>query len=286
MGSLLITGANGFTGRHLARAAQASGYQVHSLAADITDAAAVVAEVAAIAPSHVIHLAAISAVTHKDEVAIYQVNLFGTLNLLNALTNLPSTPAKVLLVSSANVYGNAPHNPVTEDCCPAPVNHYAISKLAMEHMAATFMEKLPVVIARPFNYTGAGHDGRFVIPKLVQHFARHATGIELGNLQVEREFNDVRSVCDAYLKLLEHGEAGQTYNICSGLAVSLQTVINILCDLTNHQPEISINPACVRPNEIHRLYGSPQKLEACIGRLKHPKLRDTLHWMLDNTQVT
>jgi nucleoside-diphosphate-sugar epimerase len=282
MQTLLITGADGFTGQHLTLAAQAAGYRVHPLVADITDAAAVMDEVAAITPTHLIHLAAISAVTHKDEAAIYRVNLFGTINLLNALAALPYQLGKVLLVSSANVYGNTTQSPITEDCCPIPVNHYAISKLAMEYMAATFTDKLPIVIARPFNYTGVGHDGRFVIPKLIQHFAQRAPTIALGNLQVEREFNDVRTVCNAYLKLLTQGKTGQAYNICSGRGVSLQTVINTLCDLTNHTPEIIVNPDFVRPNEVHRLCGSPTKLEACTGILGHPTLRETLEWMLQS----
>lgn len=284
MKTLLLTGADGFTGRHLAPAAFAQGYKLHALAADITDADAVMAEVAGAAPSHVIHLAAISAVTHADEMGIYRVNLFGTVNLLKALAALPYKVTKVLLASSANIYGNAAESPIRETHCPTPVNHYALSKLAMEHMAATFNDNLPIAIARPFNYTGVGHDGRFIIPKLIQHFVQKAPSIALGNLGVEREFNDVRSVCDAYLKLLEHGVAGQAYNVCSGQAVSLHAVLDILHELTGHFPDIEVNPAFVRTNEIQRLCGSPDKLATCIGPLHHPPLRETLAWMLDSTK--
>ena len=278
---LLLTGAEGFTGRHLMMAAQAAGYDVVALKADLTDAAAVAVEVAAAAPTHVAHLAAISAVTHADELAFYQVNLFGSLNLLKALAALPIPPQKVLLASSANVYGNYAGGPIAETVCPKPVNHYAMSKLAMEHMAATYADRLPMVMTRPFNYTGVGHDQRFVIPKIVDHFVRKAPMIELGNLDVYREYNDVRWVCQIYLKLLAQGVAGEVYNVCSGQAVSLQDVLAVMSDLTGWQPEIRVNPAFVRANEIHTLCGSDEKLMACVGPVAvGDDLRSLLSWML------
>lgn len=277
---ILLTGAGGFTGQHFTEAAQQAGYEVHPLVADLTDAEAVATGVAASAPDFVIHLAGISAVTHANEEALYRVNLFGTLNLLKALTALPQVPNRILLVSSANVYGNAHKSPIDESTCPAPVNHYAMSKLAMEFMSGTFADRLPLMIVRPFNYTGVGHDARFVIPKLVEHFARRAEEIELGNLDVEREFNDVRTVCKAYLRLLQLGQPGQTYNVCSGRPVSLKSVIDALKQITGHDLQIKVNPAFVRANEVHRLCGSPAKLEACIGKLQHPALEETLRWML------
>lgn len=279
---ILLTGAAGFTGLRFTEAAQQAGYLVHPLVADLTDTKAVAAETAAASPDYVVHLAGISAVTHTDEEAIYRVNLFGTLNLLKALVALPQAPQRVLLVSSANVYGNTDKSPIDESVYPAPVNHYAMSKLAMEYMSATFGDRLPLVIVRPFNYTGAGHDTRFVIPKLVEHFAQRKTSVELGNSNVEREFNDVRTVCDAYLRLLQLGKPGQVYNVCSGRPVSLMSVINTLKNITNHDLQIKVNPAFVRANEVHSLCGNPAKLEACIGKLKHPSLEETLRWMLDS----
>lgn len=283
---LLLTGAEGFTGRHLAQAARASGYEVHALKADLTDAAALVQEAATFAPTHVVHLAAISAVTHADELAFYRVNVLGTDYLLKALAALPESPLKVLLASSANVYGNTQQSPITELQPPAPVNHYAISKLAMEHLAKMHCSRLPIVLVRPFNYTGVGHDHRFAIPKLVDHFSRRAADIELGNLNVEREFNDVRMVTKAYLHLLEHGPAGETYNVCTGQPVTLQTAIQMLVALTGHSPLITVNPAFVRANEIQRLCGSPEKLIGAIGPLPHYTLKDTLAWMLGAASAT
>lgn len=277
---IFLTGAAGFTGLRFTEAAEQAGYQVHPLSADLTVAEEVATEVAAAVPDFIVHLAGISAVTHADEEALYRVNLFGTLNLLKALVALPQLPKRVLLVSSANVYGNVNISPIAESTCPAPVNHYAMSKLAMEFMSAPFADRLPLLIVRPFNYTGVGHDARFVVPKLVEHFARRAATIELGNLDVEREFNDVRMVCEAYLRLLQLGQPGQTYNVCSGRPVSLNSVIDTLRQITGHELQVTVNPAFVRAIEIHRLCGSPAKLEACIGKLQHPPLEETLRWML------
>lgn len=279
---ILLTGAVGFTGGHLIKASEQVGYEVYPLGADLTDAPSVATEVTRISPDFVIHLAGISAVTHSDEEEFYRVNLFGTQNLLNALVKLHKQPQRVILASSSNVYGNAPVSPIGESTCPAPVNHYAISKLAMERLASMFIDRLPLVIVRPFNYTGVGHDARFVIPKLIDHFNRNAPSIDLGNLDVEREFNDVRTVCEIYLRLLKSGVAGQIYNICSGRPISLRMAIDTLKSITRHDIQVNVNPNFVRSNEVHRLCGDPTKLEACIGKLNHPSLEETLRWMLIN----
>ena len=282
---ILLTGAAGFTGRFFMTAAKAAGHQVFVLQANLTDKSAVNDEVARAQPDAVAHLAAISFVGHADESAFYAVNVVGTTNLLAALSALPVRPSSVLLASSANVYGNCDASPINEEQAPAPVNHYAMSKLAMEHMAWTYQDRLPIVITRPFNYTGHGQAPQFLIPKLVSHFARRAEQIELGNLHVEREFNDVRMVCKAYLALLEYGVPGQVYNVCSGQPFTLQHVIDNLEKLTEHSMLIKVNPAFVRANEVHRLCGNPSKLLACLGHLggvKSNSLPDTLSWMLES----
>ena len=281
---ILLTGADGFTGRFFSAQAVASGYEVLPLLADLTDCDALQKQVLQNAPDVVVHLAAISFVGHADDNAFYAVNVVGTTNLLAALAALPKRPRQVLLASSANIYGNSEASPITEDQPPAPVNHYAMSKLAMEHMARTYADRLPLVITRPFNYTGPGQDLNFVIPKLVEHFARRAPSISLGNLQVEREFNDVRMVCRAYLQLLQHGEPDQTYNVCSGQPCALQYVIDELTRITGHHIKVEVNPAFVRANEVHRLCGSPAKLQALLAahgaKLHNPPLEDTLRRML------
>ena len=218
---------------------------------------------------------------HADPLAFYQVNVLGTMNLLNALTALPIKPQCVLISSSANVYGNCLQSPIQETQPLAPVNHYASSKMAMEHMAKTQSQQLPLVFTRPFNYTGAGQTTDFLVPKLVDHFVRKADRIALGNLNVEREFNDVRMVCEAYLKLLAVGEPGQTYNICTGKTHTLRQLIESLERLTAHTMTIETRQDLVRANEVHRLCGNPEKLQAAIGKPSEFALIDTLKWMLN-----
>jgi nucleoside-diphosphate-sugar epimerase len=278
---ILLTGAAGFTGRSLKSIAEAAGHQVVSLQANLTDKESVVSEALQVQPDVVVHLAAISFVGHADPTAFYSVNVVGTMNLLASLAALPVKPSKVLLASSANVYGNCGASTITEEQPESPVNHYAMSKLAMEQMARTYLDRLPIVITRPFNYTGPGQALNFLIPKLVSHFSRRASVIELGNLHVEREFNDVRMVCHACLSLLENGKSGEIYNICSGQTYPLQYVIDVLSELTAHTLDVLVKPQFVRANEVHRLCGSPKKLLACTGPLEQYDLRNTLQSMLN-----
>jgi len=277
---LLLTGADGFTGVHLSQAARQAGFTVFSLTAQLENRQELQACVNEVQPTHVIHLAAISHVTHDDNLAYYQTNLLGSLDLLEALSTLASPPQKVILASSANVYGNTEQSPILESQPPAPVNHYAMSKLAMELLSRNFDARLPIVITRPFNYTGVGHGAHFVIPKIVDHFARKADVIELGNVDVYREYNDVRDISNLYLALLTHGQAGKTYNLASGRTHSLRQVIAQLESMTGHSVAIKVNPQFVRSNEIVRLCGSSQCVEQAVGKIAWRPLEETLQWML------
>jgi nucleoside-diphosphate-sugar epimerase len=280
---VLVTGADGFTGAHFVKQAREAGYDVFAFDGDLTNPHAVQAQVDAAAPDVVVHLAGISFVGHDKPSAFYDVNVIGTLNLLDALLKLPHRPKRILLASSANVYGNCEQSPISEIQAPAPLNHYAMSKLAMEHLAMTYADRLPLFFVRPFNYTGPGQVESFVIPKIVSHFKRQATTIELGNLTVEREYNDVRMVTDAYLKLLDKAAAGEIYNICSGKTYTLHQVIDALVELTGHQMNVVVNPAFVRANELHRLCGDVSKLHKTIGTHDPIALQNTLRWMLESS---
>ncbi len=260
--------------------ARAQGYAVHALRTNLMQPDELRNEVAEVKPDFVVHLAGISFVGHAEIDAFYRVNVLGSLHLLDALASLDTPPQSILMASSANVYGNCAESPITETQSPAPVNHYAASKLVMEHMARTRLDGLPVFFTRPFNYTGAGQSPDFLIPKLVQHFAGHSAVVELGNMDVEREFNDVRFVCDAYLRLLQRAVPGETYNVSTGRTYSLREVLALLTDLTGHPVEARVNPAFVRPHEISRLCGDSTKLLNCIGNVDRVGLRDTLDWML------
>jgi nucleoside-diphosphate-sugar epimerase len=278
---ILISGAAGFTGRYFKLAAERAGHEVIALNADLTNKESIFEEMRQLMPDAVVHLAAISFVGHNHDAGFYDVNVVGSTNLLDALVALPLKPSKILLASSANIYGNCEESPIAEVHPASPVNHYAMSKLAMEYMARTYFERLPIVIARPFNYTGVGQAQEFLIPKLVDHFAKRLPNIELGNLNVEREFNDVRMVCDVYLALLTKSVTGEVYNVCSGYPYRLAHVIDMLTNITGHCINVRVNPDFVRGNEVRRLCGDFKKLKACIGELPDYRLEDTLRWMLD-----
>ncbi len=266
------------------RLGKSMGHHPAILKANINDVNALEAEIATLSPDYVIHLAGISFVASKDHEAFYRVHALGTGNLLKALIHLPTAPKKILLASSATVYGNSSNPFSIETQALEPVDHYAISKVAMEEMAKTYFERLPIVIARPFNYTGVGQKGDFLIPKLIRHFANQLPFIELGNLNIEREFNDVLTICSAYLNLLELGEPGEIYNVCTGQARSLQFVLNNLSELTGYCPEIRVNPNFVRTNEVIRMCGNPKKLQDLLSTkgisLTIPPLNETLAAML------
>jgi len=279
--NILLTGAKGFTGRIFTRMAERRGHTIYALRADITNAHALTAELASQQIDAVVHLAGISFVGHGDETAFYSVNVNGTVNLLTALAGQTFAPKCVLLASSANIYGNCSASPINELQAIAPVNHYAMSKATMEKIARSYSDRLPIVIARPFNYTGQGQASQFLIPKLVDHFKRRAVSVELGNLHVEREFNDVRMVCATYLALLENGQADEVYNVCTGNSYTLTSVVQALQSITGHNIEIKDNPEFVREGEVHKLCGDPSKLFSTVGLLEQYSLLQTLSWMLE-----
>lgn len=279
---ILVTGVDGFTGFYVQSELEAHGHTVVGLSSDLTDADAVAAEIAQVQPEAVVHLAGISFVGHVSANAFYDVNLIGTRNLLNALAKHVPDVKSVLLASSANIYGNR-----SEGTRPAPTNDYAVSKLAMEHMAHLWVDRLPLFIVRPFNYTGVGQDKKFLIPKIVAHFKKKKAVIELGNLDVWREFGDVRDVSDIYRKLLEDCPVGKTLNICTGQAYSLREVTALCVKITGHDLEIKINPEFVRANEVRMLSGDNSRLKGVIGDWQSHTLENTLKWMLqtDNKEL-
>jgi GDP-6-deoxy-D-talose 4-dehydrogenase len=289
-GRVLLTGANGFTGKYVRAELEAAGYVVvgavvggargaHEVTLDITSPDECRRAMEMLRPDYLVHLAAISFVQHADADAFYRVNVIGTINLLQAMADVQLSPRRVLIASSANVYGNATAGVIAETQPPQPVNHYAVSKLAMEFMAKTWSNRLPLVLTRPFNYTGLGQEPHFLVPKIVSHFVRRAPVIELGNLDVERDFSDVRMVARAYRGLLEADCAGQTVNICSGQPYSLRYIIETMQQIAGYEIEVRINPAFVRQSEVKTLVGSPGKLHALVGSLEPIPLDETLRWM-------
>src|SRR6185369_10602733 len=157
---------------------------------------------------------------------------------------------------------------IDENVRPEPVNHYANSKLAMEFMARAYFDRLNILITRPFNYTGVGQAGQFLIPKIVTHYRERRKEIELGNLDVVRDFSDVRFVAEVYKRLMECDYVSEIVNICSGRGISLQEIIGKISDMTGHTIKTVKKPEFVRKNEVKTLIGSNRKLISLIGDQK------------------
>lgn len=288
---VVITGIQGFTGHYMSAEMTNAGYEVFGLGvdpcdaknyfqADLNDKTTLAKVFEQIKPDVVIHLAALAFVGHGDANGFYQVNLLGTRNLLEVLASAHHQPQAVLLASSANIYGNRSEGILSEQILPDPANDYAVSKLAMEHMARLWMNRLPIIITRPFNYTGVGQAENFLLPKIVAHFKQKAAVIELGNLDVWRDFSDVRSLVSAYRRLIEAKAFNQTVNVCSGKVHSLREVIALCEKITHHKIDIQVNSAFVRPNEVKTLCGDATLLRNLIGDWQTHDLEDTLRWML------
>lgn len=299
MSRVLVTGAQGFTARHLVPRLLEQGDEVSGLfrpggeldclpdevevhVADLVDQPAVQAVVERVRPETVIHLAGISYVAHSNVREIYDANLIGSRVLLQALADTAQRPSAVLLASSANVYGNQRGGKLNENSSLQPVNDYGISKLAMEHVAELFRDTLRMIVVRPFNYTGVGQSPEFLIPKIVDHAKRQASTIRLGNLDVERDFSDVRGVVDCYLRLLACPKAvGQTFNVCSGRAYTLRSILERVESLVGYSMLVETDETLIRDNEVRTLFGDNERLLDVIGPLGMPPLEATLQWMIE-----
>jgi GDP-6-deoxy-D-talose 4-dehydrogenase len=282
---VLVTGGAGFTGRHLIPELKRRGYLVmeHSEAVcDLRDSRAVRSLIDSAQPDFVVHLAAISFVGHGSAAEIYDVNTIGTTNLLEALRSADLPVNKVIIASSSQVYGNCGAAPIDEASPCRPVSHYGCSKLAMEHMAANYNNRFQIVITRPFNYTGAGQPSNFLVPKIVAHHTQRKAIIELGNLDIVRDFSDVRMVIDAYCRLMELPGDSQVFNICSGVGRSLSWIIEETRRLTGHTLQIVVRPEFIRASDIPCLVGSNDRLVKAIGSLHHTDFTATLRWMIDH----
>jgi GDP-6-deoxy-D-talose 4-dehydrogenase len=277
---VLITGVGGFTGRHLKLKLIESGHTVTGLSANLIDFNSINKEIEKIQPEAVVHLAGVSFTALKDYKDYYDVNLVGSRNLLEALSNHSTNLKSVLIASSASIYGNEYRHAINENDTPNPNNDYAISKLALEYVAKLFMDRLPIFIVRPFNYTGVGQDESFLIPKIVKHFKEKKSCIELGDLNIEREFNDVRNVVNTYANLIKTPPLGEVLNICTEKAYSIKNVVNMCENITQHKLEIKINPIIIRTNVAFRLVGNSQHLKNFIISNNMFSFEDTLSWML------
>lgn len=307
---ILITGATGFVGRHLARRLRSRGHEVHGTClrrtsplewpanipltlCDIRNRKEVQSLLARISPHYICHLAAQSSVTKslRSLRQVIRTNFWGTYHLLESAWQIVPT-SRLLIVTSGDCYGQQPLKrlPVTESGCLHPQNPYAISKAAADMLSYYYHRKLGlnVVRARPFNHTGPGQSPHFVCSDFARQVAAIDLGLrppvlQVGNLSVKRDFTDVRDVVRAYEQLITHGKPGEAYNIGSGRAVSLREITQILLSFSHRVIRVSVQTHRLRGGEPLLHYGSNGKIRKLTGwkpiHPLHKTLRDLyLYW--------
>lgn len=293
----LVTGIAGFVGRHLTREfARIPGEELHGadhlaleaakpdeelrsrLASyrtlDVAEFEPVLACVREVKPDRIVHLAAQSsgADSLMEPALTYRVNTLGALNVLEA-ARTEARDAVVLLVGSADVYGSgAPGQRIREDAPLRPMNPYALSKAAQDSLGELYATtyRLRVVRARTFSHTGPGQRPRFALAGFADQVARIDAGgvppeIRVGNLDGVRDYGDVRDVVRAYALLLERGEPGQAYNVCSGQGHVLRELLDRLCAIAGVKPTVIQDPERARSRDADYLVGDPTRLQAKTG---------------------
>lgn len=287
---VLVTGASGFVGRHFCRHTETMP-QWRAVPApeelDLRDATSVANFLAAAAPLDVVlHLAAQSNVPQSfvDPEATYDVNFLGTLRLLRGL-KAHGFHGRFIYVGTADAYGLVPEDelPVGEERPLRPRNPYAVSKAAAEALVYqwTQSEGLNAVLVRPFNHIGPGQDERFAVGAFARQFAEMALGrrpprLEVGDLNVTRDFTDVRDVARAYSELLTRGTPGSVYNIGSGSETRLRDIVGTLGALAGIEAEIVVDTVRLRPAEQRRMVADTTRIRRDLDWQPHYRLEQTL----------
>lgn len=282
----LITGVTGFAGKHLAQQLLDDGWQVAGFArgnsapqgveafeGDIADSAELARIVDMFAPTAVFHLAAIvDTVTTPSVDELERVNVGGTQAVVDALA---SSDSRLVFASSAFVYGRTTpeEQPVRESQELRPLTPYGETKVAAEQVA---LQHSNTVIARSFQHTGPGHVGAYALPDWAEQLARGADEIATGNLDVERDYLDVRDVVRAYSTLAEQGSAGEIYNVASGEPVTMRALLEGLIAAFGADAEIVTDPDRVRAVDQPKVVGDRSRLTAATGWTPSIPLQQTL----------
>lgn len=279
--SILVTGASGFVGRYLMARLAVTYPDARLIGAqfDVRDAADVNAVVQSVQPDVCVHLAAVSSVrsAQRDQDQTWQINLFGTLNLANAI--LAHAPQCLMLfASSADAYGHSYRAgaALTEDAPLAPMSVYAATKAAADLALGSMVgQGLRVIRLRPMNHTGPGQSPVFVVAAFAQQIARISAHfqpplMQVGNLDVWRDFLDVRDVCAAYLRCIDRSAQlvpGTILNLGSGQPRRIRDVLNELQRLAGVAVEVHVDPSRVRPDEVS------------LTRVDAARARELLAWV-------
>lgn len=294
-GPLLLTGASGFVGQYVAKAVRADRYPMQELLAlpsgcDLRDSAAISAFVRQNKPGSVLHLAAQSFVPQSiaNPRETFDVNVMGTLNLIEAL-EANGFDGKFLYVSSGDVYGLVAEEslPVGTNTSPAPGNPYAASKLAAEELCLQWGRRtgVEILVARPFNHIGPGQDARFVIASFAAQLTAIRRGelppvLDVGDIEVTRDFTDVRDVVDAYAKIFEHGEPGTRYLIASGIERRIRDILAGLIQIVGVEVEVRRDPNRYRMADQRRMVASAAATTKDTGWIPIIKFEQTLNDIL------
>lgn len=289
---ILITGGTGFTGRPLAQRLRGDGHEVLALGYDpheseslrfnLCNFGSITRVLGEFRPDVIVHLAGMAATQHRALDQLYSANVVGTANLFAALLNLDVRPRLMIMASSAHVYGPVMSGvSLDEDSPVQPNTHYSVSKHAAEEIASIYSRDISVLVCRPFNYTGPGQTAEFLVPKIVQHYVERRQEIRLGNLDLYRDLSDVERVVEAYARLVTSSPRFNVVNICSGRAVHLTDIMSIMDDLAGYRMKVVPAPEFWRKDEPRTVIGSPLRLEALVGSLPNPEIRQTLTRMYE-----
>ena len=309
---LLVTGAGGFVGGHLVDFLHAEhpGVEVHGvvlphgsvswraaagvrvLEADLNDPAAAAAVVEEVRPDRVLHLAGQSSVHQSwtDPGGTLRTNVLGIVHLLDAVRRCGLRPA-VLVVGSAEEYGavGPEEMPIREEAPLRPASPYAVSKVAQGALALLYGPAggMRVVLTRTFHHTGPGRGEAFAESSFARQVAEIEAGLrppvlKVGNLEAVRDFADVRDVVRAYWLLLEKGEAGAAYNVCSGTGRPVRHLLDVLLAASTARVEVRVDPDRLRPSDVPAQVGDPSRLRAATGWEPRIPLERTLRDLLDD----
>lgn len=295
-----ITGIGGFVGKYLASSLLEKGFEVSGIdrndagvkgcnveECDVLDRERLAEVVGRARPDAIFHLAALSSVkqSFSNPEATKKVSVEGTKNLLNIVAAADFSPV-VLVVSSLQVYGKPDRLPITEGAALRPASPYAEAKVEQEKICREYFKKgLKIIISRSFNHTGPGQSPEFVWPSFAKQIAEIEAGkgkeIRVGNLDVERDFTDVRDIVRAYLLAVQKCEPGQTYNICSGKAYNIGKMLGVLKSYSAANVEVVVDPGRLRKTDVPVLYGDNSKFCRATGWKPRIPFEKTLKDMLE-----
>lgn len=272
----LVTGANGFVGRHLCGHLRTSGDEVLGVdrECDVTNVASVERAFNDFQPDSIYHLAALSHIgeSWKNPAEYVRVNVLGTRNVFEVARRVVPN-ASIVFISTADVYGIVTESelPLRETHRTVPVNPYSQSKLEAELLVKNIVRESDqrVLIVRPFNHVGPGQSPKFVVPALVSRLldAREsgAASIPVGDLSTRRDFCDVRDVVRSYRLLMRYGKSGEAYNVASGFATALSDIASDLVALIAPDVVLAPDAELFRPSEVPVTRGSFEKIHDATG---------------------